>query len=179
VARWSGRAATNTSSGSSWPRPNGISLPSSLGRRLEWLERFYVEDLEDLRLTRGLNSCRCQLRLQLLAERLKLLLRPRHVRRDAAVADSRGGRERRRVRESFPRTILAEGDLAENDHLAIELVDPADTPQQVVVHWPTKATAVRPAAYGEAAAKAMRLLANADMELARLRARGRQPKVER
>lgn len=29
VARWSGRAATNTSSGSSWPRPNGISLPSS------------------------------------------------------------------------------------------------------------------------------------------------------
>lgn len=104
---------------------------------------------------------------------------PRHVLRDAAVADSRGGRERRRVRESFPRTILAEGDLAENDHLAIELVDPADTPQQVVVHWPTKATAVRPAAYGEAAAKAMRLLANADMELARLRARGRQPKVER
>jgi hypothetical protein len=32
-----------------------------------------------------------------------------------------------------------------------------------------KATVVRPAAYGDAAAKAMRLLANADVELARLR----------
>lgn len=63
--------------------------------------------------------------------------------------------------------------------LVIELVDPADTPQLVVVHWPAKATAVRPAAYGESAARAMRLLANADVALARLRARRRQPKVER
>ena len=76
-------------------------------------------------------------------------------------------------------TVLAEGDLNENDRLVIELVDPADTPQLVVVHWPAKATAVRPAAYGESAARAMRLLANADVALARLRARRRQPKVER
>jgi hypothetical protein len=85
------------------------------------------------------------------------------------------------VSTSSPRTtVLAEGDLTENDRLVIELVDPAaDTPQLVVVHWPAKATAVRPAAYGEAAAKAMRLLANADVELARLRRTPRRPKVER
>jgi hypothetical protein len=35
---------------------------------------------------------------------------------------------------------------------------------------------VRPAAYGAAAGKAMRLLANADVELARLRAR-RRPRL--
>jgi hypothetical protein len=83
------------------------------------------------------------------------------------------------VQPSSPRTILAEGDLTENDRLVIELVDPAaDSPQLVVVHWPTKATAVRPAAYGESAARAMRLLANADVALARLRAR-RRSKVKR
>ena len=69
-------------------------------------------------------------------------------------------------------TVLAEGDLNENDRLVIELVDPADTPQLVVVHWPSKATAVRPAAYGDAAAKAMRVLANASVELARIKAGG-------
>jgi hypothetical protein len=74
------------------------------------------------------------------------------------------------VSQSSPRTtVLAEGDLTENDRLVIELVDPGDTPQLVVVHWPTKATTVRPAAYGGAAAKAMRLLANAEVEMARLR----------
>jgi hypothetical protein len=46
----------------------------------------------------------------------------------------------------------------------VELVDAAETPQVVLIHWPVKSTAVRPAAYG--AAKAMRLLANADVELA-------------
>jgi hypothetical protein len=79
---------------------------------------------------------------------------------------------------SSPRIILAEGDLTENDHLVVELVDGQETPQVVLIHWPVKATVVRPAAYGEAAARAMRLLANADVALARLRAR-RRPKVER
>jgi hypothetical protein len=54
-----------------------------------------------------------------------------------------------------------------------------ETPQVVLVHWPTKATAVRPAAYGESAAKAMRLLANADVELARLRRTRRRQGVAR
>jgi hypothetical protein len=46
-----------------------------LERRLECLERLEVENFQDLRLTRGLNACRFELRLQFLAERLKLFLR--------------------------------------------------------------------------------------------------------
>jgi hypothetical protein len=83
------------------------------------------------------------------------------------------------VQQSSPRITLAEGDLSENDHLVIELVDGQDTPQVVLIRWPPRATAVRPAAYGDTAAKAMRLLANADVELARLRRTRKRPKVER
>jgi hypothetical protein len=73
------------------------------------------------------------------------------------------------VEQSSPRITLAEGDITQNDHLVVELVDGQETPQMVLIHWPVKATVVRPASYGDAAAKAMRLLANADVELARLR----------
>jgi hypothetical protein len=73
------------------------------------------------------------------------------------------------VIQSSPKVILAEGDLAQDDHLVVELVDSKETPQAVLIRWPVKATVVRPAAYSDAAAKAMRLLANADIELARLR----------
>ena len=81
------------------------------------------------------------------------------------------------MEQSSPRITLAEGDITQNDHLVVELVDGQETRQVVLIHWPVKATVVRPAAYGDAA-KAMRLLANADVELARLRTR-RRPRVER
>ena len=83
------------------------------------------------------------------------------------------------MEQSSPRITLAEGDITQNDHLVVEPVDGQETPQVALIHWPVKSTAVRPAAYGDAAAKAMRLLANADVELARLRRTRRRPKVER
>jgi hypothetical protein len=73
---------------------------------------------------------------------------------------------------------LAEGDITPNDHLLVELDDGQRMPQVVLIHWPVKATAVRTAAYGDTAAKAMRLLANADVELARLRRTRGRPKVD-
>jgi hypothetical protein len=72
------------------------------------------------------------------------------------------------VNKSSTRIPLAEGDVTHDDHLRIELLNDQETPQ-VLIRWPVKATVVRPAAYGDAAARAMRLLANADVELARLR----------
>ena len=59
------------------------------------------------------------------------------------------------VEQSSPRITLAEGDITQNDHLFVELVHGQETPQAVQIHWPVKATIVRPEAYGEAAAKAM------------------------
>ena len=82
------------------------------------------------------------------------------------------------VEQSSPRITLAEGDITQNEHLVVELVNRQETPQVVLIHWPAKATAVRPAAYGEAAAKAMRLLANADVALARLRRTRGRPNVD-
>jgi hypothetical protein len=83
------------------------------------------------------------------------------------------------VEQSSPRITPAEGAITQNDHLVVELIDSQATPQVVLIHWPVKATTVRPAAYGDVAAKAMRLLANADVELARLRRMRGWPKVER
>jgi hypothetical protein len=49
--------------------------------------------------------------------------------------------------------------------------------QLVFPMWAIVATVVRPAAYGGAAAKAMRLLAQATLELARLRRTHRRPRL--
>jgi hypothetical protein len=88
----------------------------------------------------------------------------------AAVAISTFVKERRKASGGAgPKTILAEGDLTKSDHLVVELVDGQETPQVVRIHWPVKATVVLPAAYGDTAAEAKRVLANAEMELARLR----------
>ena len=71
--------------------------------------------------------------------------------------------------KSSARITLAEGDVTQDgDRLHIGLLD-GEEMSQVLIQWPVKATVVRLAAYGDAAAKAMRLLANADIELARLR----------
>jgi hypothetical protein len=43
----------------------------------------------------------------------------------------------------------------------------------VVITWPSQPTPVLPAAYADAAAKAMRVLANASVELARIKAGSR------
>jgi hypothetical protein len=82
------------------------------------------------------------------------------------------------VQQSSPKFILAEGDLTENDHLVIELVDPADTPQLVVVHWADQGDGRAACGVRRRRGQAMRLLASADVELARLRRTRGRPKVE-
>jgi hypothetical protein len=78
-------------------------------------------------------------------------------------------RQKLAVNKSSARITLGEGDVTQDDdHLHIELLDTQEM-ALVLIQWPVKATLVRPAAYGDAAAKALRLLANADVELARLR----------
>jgi hypothetical protein len=76
------------------------------------------------------------------------------------------------VSQSSPRVVLAEGDITRTDHLVIELIDTGDMPQMILITWPKKPTPVRPKAYADAAAKAMRLLARANVELNRLRKNG-------
>jgi hypothetical protein len=50
--------------------------------------------------------------------------------------------------------------------LTIELVEPGnDQPAAIVVRWPAKPTIASPVSYDQLAAAAMRLLANASVEL--------------
>lgn len=75
------------------------------------------------------------------------------------------------VTASSPRIVLAEGGITQSDKLVVELVDSKDTPRMIVINWPGQPTPVRPAAYGDIASKVMRILARANVELARIRAR--------
>ena len=73
------------------------------------------------------------------------------------------------VSQSSPRTTLAEGAITQSDYLVIELVAPQGHPQMITIGWPAQATPVRPAAYAETASKIMRIVARANIELARLK----------
>jgi hypothetical protein len=75
------------------------------------------------------------------------------------------------VTQSSPRITLAEGTIAQSDKLVVELVDSKDTPKMILINWPAQPTPVRPVAYGDIASKIMRILARANIELARIRAR--------
>jgi hypothetical protein len=73
------------------------------------------------------------------------------------------------VNQSSPIT-LAEGDITPAAKLTVELIDTKDIPQTILIRWPVKPTPVSPKRYTEIASRAMRLLANASTELARLQA---------
>jgi hypothetical protein len=75
------------------------------------------------------------------------------------------------VSQSSPRIVLAEGDITRTDHLVIELVDTGDTPQVILVKWPDHPTVIQPRRYADCASAAMRILAKANIELARIRGR--------
>jgi hypothetical protein len=75
------------------------------------------------------------------------------------------------VTQSSPRITLAEGSITHSDHLLVELVDTKDTPKMILIHWPAQPTPVRPEAYADTASKIMRVLAKANVELSRIRAR--------
>jgi hypothetical protein len=74
------------------------------------------------------------------------------------------------VSASFP-MVLATGHITAADELSIQLVETAATPSVIMIVWPAKATPVRPDMYADCAAKIMRVVARASIELARRRLR--------
>ena len=71
---------------------------------------------------------------------------------------------------SFPRIVLAQGDVTRHDHLVVELVIPTDAPKMILIRWPAKPTVVRPIRFADVASAAMKVLASANVELTRRRA---------
>jgi hypothetical protein len=69
------------------------------------------------------------------------------------------------------RTDLSAGNLNGSDRLSIELIEPTDSPPIIAINWPPKATMSTPAQLDAVVATAMRLLANAVVELAAIRKR--------
>jgi hypothetical protein len=74
------------------------------------------------------------------------------------------------VSTSFP-IVLATGHITAADELSIQLVETAASPSLIMIVWPAKATPVRPDMYADCAAKIMRVVAQASIELARRRLR--------
>lgn len=65
--------------------------------------------------------------------------------------------------------VLATSHITAADELSIQLVEPAASPSVIMIVWPAKATPVRPDMYADCAAKIMRVVARASIELARRR----------
>jgi ABC-type proline/glycine betaine transport system substrate-binding protein len=68
-----------------------------------------------------------------------------------------------------PTIVLAHGQVHMSDTIKVELVQPDGEPARIVVVWPNHVTACTTAKYAEAAANAMRILANAVTELSRIK----------
>jgi hypothetical protein len=71
------------------------------------------------------------------------------------------------------RTELAHGAINNSDHLTIELVEPPELPPVIRLRWPDKPSLCPPAQLDAVVAAAMRILANAVVELAALKVRKR------
>jgi hypothetical protein len=70
---------------------------------------------------------------------------------------------------SHQTTPLSSGSL-NGQTLKIELVEPGnDLPNAVLIKWPVKPTITSPAAFDQVVAAAMKILANASVELAALK----------
>jgi hypothetical protein len=70
-----------------------------------------------------------------------------------------------------PITPLASGAINQSgDTISVELVEPADAPPAVLIHWPAAPTITTAARYNEVASTVMRMLATASTELARINA---------
>jgi len=65
--------------------------------------------------------------------------------------------------------VLATGHITAADELSIQLVEPAASPSVIMIVWPSRATPVRAEMYADCAAKIMRTVARASIELARRR----------
>jgi hypothetical protein len=67
-------------------------------------------------------------------------------------------------------TTLASGQFHLSDTITIELVQADGEPARIRITWPPHDTMTTPAKYTEAAAAAMKVLANASTELSRIKA---------
>jgi hypothetical protein len=70
-------------------------------------------------------------------------------------------------------TVLAEGQITPSDAIVVVLVEPADMPNSIVIHWPNKATVSDPQRFPEVAAAIVRLFSEAATKLANIKARRR------
>jgi hypothetical protein len=68
------------------------------------------------------------------------------------------------------KNLLATGRVAPDATLTVELISPQGMPQIILITWPVQPTPVQPTAYADAAARAMRVLARASVELSQRRA---------
>jgi len=69
--------------------------------------------------------------------------------------------------------FLAVGAVSQSDQLAIELVQPPDTPPAILIKWPPQPTITDPAKLTATIAAIVRVLGTAQIELAARRAAGR------
>jgi hypothetical protein len=69
--------------------------------------------------------------------------------------------------------FLAVGAVSQSDQLAVELVQPPDTPAAILIKWPAKPTVTDPAKLTATVAAIVRVLGTAQIELAARRAAGR------
>ena len=69
--------------------------------------------------------------------------------------------------------FLAVGAVNHSDQLAVELVQPPDTPAAILIKWPPQPTVTDPAKLTATIAAIVRVLGTAQIELAARRAAGR------
>jgi len=70
------------------------------------------------------------------------------------------------------RTDLSSGDLNGAGRLLVELIQPDNKPPFIAIVWPIKPSMCTTTNFDQVAATCMRLLANASVRLAQLKARG-------
>jgi hypothetical protein len=72
-------------------------------------------------------------------------------------------------------TTLAAGQITNHDHLSVELHRPSDTPAVVLLRWPEAPSVIapNPQALATVAAAMVRVMAEAQAELAQIRRRRR------
>lgn len=68
--------------------------------------------------------------------------------------------------------FLAVGSVTQSDRLAVELVQPPDTPAAILIKWPSQPTVTDPAKLTATVAAIVRVLGTAQIELAARRAAG-------
>ena len=67
-------------------------------------------------------------------------------------------------------TVLADGQITPSDTIVVVLVEPADLPNSIVVHWPAAPTVCDPGAFPDAASAVVKLFAGASTKLASIKA---------